>query len=161
MRIIRILPITALKWTSPSYYTYLLTLSGLSYSARSTSDIFIAWLRGELLDAGSFFPLPPPLYPFSAMESIFLLKRVVSHASHTHTRAFSTNFGQRWKSRLVQTLVFPLFFNFFFFLWTWVSKGWKDGDMIKRLPSISKRRGVALSRLIRIPRQNSNRRSPI
>lgn len=94
------------------------------------------------------FSPPPPLYPFSAMESIFLLKRVVSHASHTHTRAFSTNFGQRWKSRLVQTLVFPLFFNFFFFLWTWVSKGWKDGDMIKRLPSISKRRGVALSRLI-------------
>lgn len=35
--------------------------------------------------------------------------------THTHTRAFSTNFGQRWKSRLVQTLVFPLFFNFFFF----------------------------------------------
>lgn len=61
------------------------------------------------------FSPPPPLYPFSAMESIFLLKRVVSHASHTHTRAFSTNFGQRWKSRLVQTLVFPLFFNFFFF----------------------------------------------
>lgn len=61
VEIIRILPITILKSTSPTYYIYLLTLSGLSYSARSTSDIFIAWLRGELLDAGSFFSLPSPL----------------------------------------------------------------------------------------------------
>lgn len=151
MRIIRILPITALKWTSPSYYTYLLTLSGLSYSARSTSDIFIAWLRGELLDAGSFFPLPP-LSILSQRWNPFSCWNVSFHTLPIHTHMFSTNFGQRWKSRLVQTLVFPLFFNFFFFLWTWVSKGWKDGDMIKRLPSISKRRGVALSRLIRIPR---------
>lgn len=124
VEIIRISSITTSNSTSLSYVlTYLLTLSALSYSARSTSDIFIAWLRGELLDAGSFFFLPPfpfpPLYPFSTMESIFLLKRVLSHAPHTHT--FSTNFGQRWKSRLAQTrfsLVFQLFF-----LWTSVSKG--------------------------------------
>lgn len=61
LRLFDILPITILKSTSPTYYIYLLTLSGLSYSARSTSDIFIAWLRGELLDAGSFFSLPSPL----------------------------------------------------------------------------------------------------
>lgn len=108
------MPITTLKSTSPSYYIYLLTLSGLNYSARSTSDIFIAWLRGELLDAGSFFSLPfPPLYPFSAMESIFLLKRVVSHATHTRFPRISVNDG---KVDWFRHWFFPCFSTFFFFV---------------------------------------------
>lgn len=65
------------------YLLYLLSLRFKIFRSIDSSDIFIARLRGELLDA--LAPsLPSPLYPFLAMEDPFSCWTVSFHTLPAH-----------------------------------------------------------------------------
>lgn len=95
------------------YLLYLLSLRFKIFRSIDSSDIFIARLRGELLDA-----LAPSLPSLSILSWRWKIHFPVEPCRFTRSpHTFSTNFGQRWKSRLAQTrfsLVFQLFFFSFF-----------------------------------------------